>query len=142
MTLYEELYFEITLKGSKNELRKFARYLMSGALDDFFEMQDDYICYDDAFASSDESAVCEMIFTNDDFGIEIDEFCPEDFLDEFCKAARALDVQGHMYDIDDEEFYFVSEAGDSYFVKGRGARTFNDELDAAANAEEQDDEEE
>lgn len=140
MTLYEELYFEITLKGSKNELQKFERYLRSGALDDFFEVQDDYICYDDAFSSADASATCEMTFTNDDFGIEIDEFCPEDFLDEFCKAARTLEVQGHMYDIEDEEFHFVSEAGDSYFVNGRAARKFNDELDAEASAEETDDE--
>ena len=132
MTLYEELYFEITLKGSKDELRKFARYLRSGALDEFFEVQDDYICYDDNFATADDSTSCEMIFTNDDFGIEIDEFC---------KAARALDVQGHMYDIEDEEFHFVSEAGESFFVNGRKARAFNDELDAQADAEEIDDEE-
>lgn len=140
MTLYEELYFEITLQGTKNELRKFERYLRSGALDDYFEVQDDYICYDDSFATADESATCEMIFTNDDFGIEIDEFCPEDFLDEFCKAARALDVQGHLYDIDDEEFHFTSEQGDPYFVNGRKARKFNDELDAEASKEQLDDE--
>ena len=140
MTLYEELYFEITLKGSKAELRKFARYLLSGALDDFFEVQDDYICYDDNFATADENASCEMIFTNDDFGIEIDEFCPEDFLDEFCKAARALEVQGHIYDIDDEEFHFASDAGETFYINGRKTRAFNDELDAQADAEEIDDE--
>ncbi len=140
MTLYEELYFEITLKGSKDELQKFERYLRSGALDDFFEVQDDYICYDDGFASADASTACEMIFTNDDFGIEIDEFSPEDFLDEFCKAARALEVHGHMYDIEDEEFHFTSDAGDSSFVNSRKARAFNDELDAEAEAEQQDEE--
>lgn len=141
MTLYEELYFEITLRGSKDELRKFERYLRSGALDDFFEVQDDYICYDDDFANADAGATCEMIFTNDDFGIEIDEFSPEDFLEDFCKAARALEVHGHMYDIDDEEFHFVSEAGESFYINGRAAHAFNDELDAQANAEQQDDEE-
>ena len=140
MTLYEELYFEITLQGTKNELKKFERYLRSGALDDYFEVQDDYICYDDSFATADESATCEMIFTNDDFGIEIDEFCPEDFLEEFCKAARALEVQGHLYDIEDEEFHFTSERGDPYFVNGRKARKFNDELDAEASKEQLDDE--
>ena len=140
MTLYEELYFEITLQGSKNELQKFERYLRSGALDDFFEVQDDYICHDDAFATADESAACEMIFTNDDFGIEIDEFSPEEFLEEFCKAARNLDVQGHLYDIEDEEFHFISEKGDSYYVNGKKARAFNDELDAQASAEDVDDE--
>ena len=140
MTLYEELYFEITLKGSKNELQKFARYLLSGALDDFFEVQDDYICYDDGFASADGSETAEMTFTNDDFGIEIDELSPEEFLDEFCKAARALEVQGHLYDIEDEEYHFFSDAGDAGFVNARAARSFNDELDAEANAEEMDDE--
>lgn len=141
MTLYEELYFEITLKGSKDELCKFSRYLLSGALDDFFEITDDYICYDDGFASADGSTACEMTFTNDDFAIEIDEFSPEEFLDEFCKAARTLEVQGHMYDAEDEEFHFFSEAGDSYFLNSRKARAFNDELDAAAGAEDFDDEE-
>jgi hypothetical protein len=140
MTLYDELYFEITLKGSKDELRKFARYLLSGALDDFFEVSEDFICYDDGFASADGSTACEMTFTNDDFGIEIDEFSPEEFLDEFCKAARTLEVQGHMYDADDEEFHFFSEAGDPYFLNSRKARSFNDELDAQADAEEFDDE--
>lgn len=140
MTLYEELYFEITLKGRKEDLKKFARYLQSGALDDFFEVQDDYICYDDEFNSADAATECEMVFTNDDFGIEIDEFCPEDFLEEFCKAARALEVRGHIYDIEDEEFHFTSEAGDSTYVNARKARAFNDELDAAADAERTDDE--
>ena len=142
MTLYDELYFEITATGAKSEIKRFINYLKSGELDDFFEFDTEYINYDDDYADAGNDQEVSVVISNDDFGIEIDEFCPEDFLDEFCKAARALDVQGHMYDIDDEEFYFVSEAGDSYFVKGRGARTFNDELDAAANAEEQDDEEE
>ena len=140
MTLYDELYFEITLKGTKDELRKFSRYLLSGALDDFFEISDDYICYDDGFASADGSTPSEMTFTNDDFGIEIDEFSPEEFLDEFCKAARALEVQGHMYDAEDDEYHFFSDAGDADFRNSRSARTFNDELDAQASAEEVDDE--
>ena len=140
MTLYDELYFEITLKGTKDELRKFTRYLLSGALDDFFEISDDYICYDDGFASADGSTPSEMTFTNDDFGIEIDEFSPEEFLDEFCKAARALEVQGHMYDAEDDEYHFFSDAGDAGFRNSRSARAFNDELDAQASAEEVDDE--
>ena len=135
MTLYDELYFEITLQGSKSDLQKFARYLTSGALDDFFEITEEYICYDDGFATADGSTSCEMIFTNDDFAIEIDEFCPEEFLEEFCKAARTLDVQGHMYDAEDEEYHFFSEAGDSYFQNSRSRRAFNDELDAQADAE-------
>ena len=41
MKLYDELYFEITLKGQKSELVKFIRFLKSGELDDFFEMKSD-----------------------------------------------------------------------------------------------------
>lgn len=139
MTLYEEIYFEITLKGRKTDLRKFARYLQSGALDDFFEMQEDYICFDDEFDGAEDSAECEMIFTNDDFGIELDELCPEEFLEEFCKAARALEVQGQLCDADGSEFRFFSEAGDPDYVKGGSA--FNDELDAQAAAEQKDEDE-
>lgn len=140
MTLYEELYFEITLKGSKAELRKFARYLESGALEDFFEVQNDYICFDDAYATAEDTAECEMVFTNDDFGIEIDELSAEEFLEEFCKAARALEVHGHLYDAEDAEFHFTSEAGSRDFINSRKALRFNDELDAEAEAEEVDDE--
>ena len=141
MTLYEELYFEITLKGRKTELQKFARFLRSGALEDFFEMQDDYICFDDNYETAEESAECEIVFTNDDFGIEIDEFSAEEFLEDFCKAARTLEVHGHLCDADGSEFRFLSEAGDSYFVNTRDGASFNDELDAQAEAEERDEDE-
>ncbi len=141
MTLYEELYFEITLKGRKTELQKFARFLRSGALEDFFEMQEDYICFDDDYGAAEDSAECEMVFTNDDFGIEIDEISAEEFLEDFCKAARVLEVHGHLYDADGSEFHFLSEAGDSYFVNTRDGNAFNDELDAQAEAEERDEDE-
>ena len=38
MTLWDELYFEITLHGAKSELKKFVNFLKSGELDDFFEI--------------------------------------------------------------------------------------------------------
>ena len=42
MTLNEELYFEITLKGVKSDLKKFIDFLKSGELDEFFEFSTDF----------------------------------------------------------------------------------------------------
>ena len=49
MTLYEEIYFEITFSGVKSELKKMVKFLKSGELDDFFEITSDYICYADEY---------------------------------------------------------------------------------------------
>ena len=134
MKLYDELYFEITLEGTKSELKKFVKFLKSGELDEFFEISSDYIVYNDAFAATDEEAQTDIIFTNDDLGIEISSFSPEDFLDVFCKGTRALDVRGHLYDIDDEEYTFRSPKGDSGYLSGADT-VFNDELDEKAAEE-------
>ncbi len=134
MTLYEELYFEITLTGPKAELKRFAKYLTSGELDDFFDISDEYLSYADDFADVEEDKETEIVFTNDDIGVEISSFNPEEFLDVFCKAAKNLDVSGHFYDIDDEEYTFVSAAGEAYYKSGKDA-DFNDELDAEAEKE-------
>lgn len=140
MILYEELFFEITMEGTKSELKKMAGFLKSGELDDFFECSSDYISYDDSFATAGDNEKASMIFTNDDLGVEIGEFNPEEFLDVFCKAARALDVHGHFYDIDDEEYSFVSLAGDEDYENGKATKRFNDELDEEAYKEEQEEE--
>jgi hypothetical protein len=68
-------------------------------------------------------------------GIEIDELDTDEFLDVFCKAARKLDVQGRLYDVDDEEYAFTSAKGDSYYINAKHARRFNDELDEQAAKE-------
>ena len=88
MTLWNEFYFEIILHGTKSELEKFVNFLKSGELDDFFEISSDYIIYDDNYSSSQDSAESEIIFTNDDYGIEIEEFDTDEFLEIFCKADR------------------------------------------------------
>lgn len=137
MTLYDELYFEIELRGAKTELKKFVRFLKSGDLDDFFEISGDFIAYDDDFTEVDESAETGIVFTNDDLGVDVDEFNPEDFLDVFCKAAKNLDVTGHFYDIEDEEYSFTSAVGDSGFVSGKAPKRFHDELDEEAYREEE-----
>lgn len=129
MTLCEELYFEITLRGTKANIKQFVSFLKSGELDDFFEVTSDYIHYDDEYESADSDKEVSFTFSNDDYGIEIDEFDTDEFLEVFCKAAKTLDVEGTLYDIDDEEYKFVSEPGDSYYVNAKRTVKFNEEDD-------------
>ena len=135
MTLCEELYFEITLSGTKSELKKFISYLKSGELDEFFEISSDYINYDDEFEGALPDQETSIILSNDDYGIEIDEFDTDEFLEVFCRAAKALDVEGRLFDIDDEEYEFVSEKDDSYYLNAKRSKRFNDELDEKAYEE-------
>ena len=74
MTLYEELYFDIKFSGPKTELKKLISFLRSGELEDFFEFTTDYISYDDRFDDVDAGEETYFIMSNDDYGIEIDEF--------------------------------------------------------------------
>ena len=141
MTLYEEIYFEITFTGEKAELKRMVKFLKSGELDDFFEIPSDYICYADEYADADDSQESEFTLTNDDLGIEVDEFDTDEFLEIICKAGRKLDISGHIYDVSDEEFSFTSERGNSYYVNARKTAKFNDELDEAAENEEMEEEE-
>lgn len=129
MTLCEELYFEITLTGVKSELKKFVSFLKSGELDDFFEFSTEYITYDDNFDTADADEELSITLSNDDYGIEIDEFDTDEFLDIFCRAAKNLFVTGQLYDIDDEEYSFKSEAGDSYYVNAKKIDRFNEDED-------------
>lgn len=135
MTLCEELYFEITLTGAKTDLKKFISYLKSGELDDFFEFTSDYISYDDEYEGAGPNQETSVILSNDDYGIEIDEFDTDEFLEVFCKAAKALDVEGRLFDIDDEEYEFTSAKGDSYYLNAKRTVRFNDELDEKAYEE-------
>jgi hypothetical protein len=129
MTLWDELYFEITLKGAKSDIKKVVSFLESGELDDFFEMSEEYIIFDDSYSSADNETETEMIFTNDDYGIEIDSLDADEFLELFCKAAKNLDVYGTLSDIDGAEFKFESEKGNASYINSRHAMRFNDELD-------------
>lgn len=141
MILYDELYFEISAKGEKSEIKKLSRFLKSGELDDFFDISSDYISYDDNYSAAQDTDSTELIFTNDEIGIEIDEFDTDEFLELFCKAARNLDVSGALYDADDNEFSFTSPEGDTYYYNSRGPKRFNDELDDVALEEEGDEDE-
>ena len=139
MTLSDELYFEITFTGSKAEIKRLVKFLKSGELDDFFEYEDSYVSYDDSYLEVDELGETKMTFSNDDYGIEIDEFDTDDFLELLCRAARELDVSGTLYDINDEEYNFKSEAGNSYYIDKSKISFFNEDED---RQEESDDEEE
>jgi hypothetical protein len=139
MTLFDELYFEITLHGTKSELKKFVSFLKSGEIDNFFEMSTDYIIYDDGYSLAEDSAESEIIFTNDDYSVEIEEFDTDEFLEIFCKASKNLDVYGMLYDGEDGEYHFTSESGNSYYVNSRREMRFNDELDEVARDEDSDD---
>ena len=141
MILYEEIYFEITFAGEKSELKKMVKFLKSGELDDFFEIPSDYISYADEYKDASDTDESEFVFTNDDLGIEIDEFDTDEFLEVLCKAGKRLYISGHIYDISDEEYSFTSEKGDSYYINARDTKKFNDELDEAAEKEEMDEEE-
>ena len=128
MLLCEELYFEITLTGVKSEVKKFITFLKTGGLDDFFEVHPEHISYADEFVESDESATVRMFFS-DDLGIELDELDTDDFLDVFCRAAKNLEVVGSLYDADEDEYRFVSDAGESYYLNSDRISRFNEDLD-------------
>lgn len=138
MTLYEELYFEITLTGAKTELKKLISFLKSGELEDFFEFSTEYISYDDDFDSKDSSAETSITLSNDDYGIEVEEFDTDEFLEVFCRAAKNLYVEGHLYDIDDEEYRFKSEAGDSYYTNANSIRRFNEDDELGREEDDED----
>ena len=142
MTLYEEIYFDITLSGKKAELEKFISFLEGGGLDDFFEMDDSYVDYDDSYNSTSDEGETYITFSNDDIGIEVDEFDVDEFLETLCRAARKLDVRGELYDVDEDDYRFISEANNSYYLNAKNINLFNDDLDTQAKEEDSDDEDE
>ena len=140
MILCDEFYFEITFTGTKAEIKKIATFLKSGGLEDFFEHDDSYISYDDAYydASGDEETW--LTFSNDDYGIEIDEIDTDELLEVLCRAAKALHVSGSLYDINDEEYDFVSKAGASYHIDKRKEALFNEDEDFEEEPDDEEDE--
>ena len=129
MTLYEELYFEINATGPKSEIKNFVNYLKSGELDDFFEFSSDYVNYDDDYATADPSTEVTVTIANDDYGIEIDRFDTDEFLEILCKAGRRIYLKGQLFDADNEEYSFVSEAGNSYYTNALLARGLDSDED-------------
>ncbi len=138
MTLYDELYFEITATGEKADVKKFVSFLKSGELDDFFEMDNEYLEYDDDFDSCESDGETFVTLVNDDIGIEIEELDTSEFLELICRAGKALDLRGRLYDADDEEYAFVSSKGDSYYLNADNIE-LNDELDEQAKKDDAED---
>ena len=128
MKLHEELYFEITVEGVKSDVSKFIDYVKSGELDDFFEFSSEYIVYDDNYAISSETTQVSVSLSNDNYGIEIDSFDPEEFLDALCSGGKNVTIHGNVFDIDDEEYRFISNAGSTSYVNSDDI-DFSDELD-------------
>ncbi len=135
MIFYDEIYYEITLRGVKSELEKFIGFLSNDGLEDFFEFDESYIIYGDNYAQADLSSITDLTIMNED-GTSIDELNVEEFLEAFCQAARKLDVYGFIYDADETEYNFISEAGNDYFENSRDFSKFNDELDDIRDEEE------
>lgn len=140
MTLYDELYFEITFLGDIAEIKKVASLIKSGDLDEFFENASEYIIQNDADDPAFSQEKATLVFSTDDYGIEIDEFDTAEFLDVICRAAKKLYVSGSIYDVDEDEFEFISPEGDSYYTNKKRAITYSDELDEVAREEESDEE--
>ena len=135
MILYEEIYFDITFTGEKSRLKKLHRALCSGLLDGYFELNDDMLSYDDGFDELGDSSTSHLFMCVDDYGIEIDELDVEELLSVIAEEAVALDYSGRFYDAEENEFCFMSDAGERDFVNMRNSSLFNDELDDAANEE-------
>lgn len=135
MTLYDELYFEITVSGKKDHVKTFVNYLKSGELDDFFEFSTDYIYYDDNFAPAAPNQEVSLTLSNEDCGIEIDEFDTDEFLEIICKAGRNLYIKGQLSDSDGDEYTFLSDVGESYYVNARNL-AFNEDEDKPRDEEE------
>jgi hypothetical protein len=97
--------------------------------------------YDDGYATAEESAKTSVSFSNTDFGIEIEELEVFDLLDSLCRITRTLEVRGEIYDAENDEYRFVSHAGDSYYINADKEKLFNEELDKPSEDEDDDEDE-
>ena len=138
MKLHEELYFDFTAEGAKSDVKKFVSFITSGELDDFFEITEDLLSYGDNYFYAADAEKVIVTVSNDDYGCEIDSLNPEEFLDVLCAGGKNLYIHGNLYDIDDEEYRFVSPAGASYFLNSDKIE-YSDELDDEARREDVDD---
>ena len=135
MKLHEELYFEIIAEGDKESVDKFVAFVASGELDDFFEFTEDYLIYSDNYNAASLYEKVSVTIANDDYGIEIDSLNPERLLDVLCRGGKELFIHGNLYDVDNEEYRFVSYMGTTSYENTEDIR-FNDELDEEARREE------
>lgn len=135
MIFYDEIYYEITLKGLKSNLKRVIDFLLNDGLEDFFEFDEEMIIYGDSYNQSTDSMVTDITIVSDD-GIQTDAFDVDEFLEIFCRVAKQLDVYGFIYDADEVEYSFISEAGNDFYKNSRDFGKFNDELDSIRDDEE------
>ena len=136
MRLHEELYFEITVKGARNSINKFVSFLTSGVLDDFFEFTSDYVIYGDDYYDNSKNDDITITLANDDYGIEIDSINPERFLDVLCSGGENLFIHGNLYDVDNDEYRFVSNEGTTSYDDADNI-DYSDELEDDGDDEEE-----
>lgn len=139
MVFYDEIYYEITLKGVKSDIKRFISFLTDGGLEDFFEFDEEAIIYGDNYLTTPDSMVTDITIANED-GVSVEEFDVEDFLELFCGASKKLEVYGFIYDAEENEYNFRSDAGDDFYENARDVSRFNDELDSIRDEEEEDEE--
>ena len=142
MKLYDELYFEIKAFGTKSEIDNFINYLNSGELDDFFEFSESFIDYDDEYETASPNEEVSVHISNDDYGVEIDEFNVDDFLETICKAGKRVYLKGQLFDADNDEYNFVSNEGDSYYINALLIENFNQDEDRPVEDDDDDEIEE
>ena len=135
MIFYDSVCFDITVMGQKTHVDKLINYLKSGELDSYFVIEDEFFSFDNNYdsANSDDEV---SISLSEEFGVEVEEFDSDEFLEIVCKVEKSLHIKGSFYNFDDDEVRFVSESGNSYYVNSDGFSEFNDELDAEAKKEE------
>ena len=99
MRLHEELYFSFTIEGTAQNVKKFVSFLLSGDLDEFFEITEDNVIYSDNYRFASAGETVSVTVSNDDYGIEIDSFNPEEFLDDAEQKRRIARVLEHGEEI-------------------------------------------
>ena len=65
MRLHDELYFEINASGTKGDVQRFVNFLLSGDLEDFFEISSDYITYSDNYNNASAFDEVSITLAND-----------------------------------------------------------------------------
>ena len=136
MRLHEELYFEITAKGARNDIDKFVSFLTSGVLDDYFEFTSDYVIYGDDYYDNAKNDEISITLANDDYGIEIESINPERIIEFICHGGKDLFIHGNLYDVDNDEFRFVSNEGSTDFEDADNI-DYSDELEDDGDDEEE-----
>ena len=139
LCLYAHCYPETCFTILKSDIKRFISFLTDGGLEDFFEFDEEAIIYGDNYLTTPDSMVTDITIANED-GVSVEEFDVEDFLELFCGASKKLEVYGFIYDAEENEYNFRSDAGDDFYENARDVSRFNDELDSIRDEEEEDEE--